>query len=336
MYVGDNPLKETVVTYCRYNETVLDTKQTPSFQPELAQISEGETLWVDIDGIQNIAAIEAVGKHFNLHSLVLEDILNTTKRPKFEDFGSYLFIILKVIHPEEGGRSYEQEQISLILGKNFVLSFQEIDHHDAFAGIRERISSARGRIRKMSADYLAYALIDSIVDSYFSVLEALGENLERLEELSIHHATAETLQEIHGAKHQTLLLRRAVWPVREIMNAMVREECPLLCKQTSVFLRDVYDHVVEVIDVLEADRDMAAGLMEIYLSGLSNRMNSVMMVLTVITTIFMPLTFIAGLYGMNFKHMSELEWVYGYPMALGVMLVIAVGMILFFRRRGWI
>lgn len=336
VYIGDNHRTQTLINVCRYGEFGLEEKQVQRIEDALVAPQDGETLWIDIDGIHDTSVIEKVGKFFNLHPLVLEDILNTTKRPKFEEFDNYLLTLLKVIHPLSNGKKFLTEQVSVILGKNFVLSFQEIDRHDAFGQVRERLKGGKGRIRKMGADYLMYALLDSIVDSYFGVLETLGETLQDLEHKAITSADTSTLREIQRVKHQALLLRRAVWPVREIMSAIVREESSLVTKPTLLFLRDVYDHTIEVIDVLEADRDMAAGLMEIYLSGLSNRMNSVMMVLTVITTIFMPLTFIVGLYGMNFRHMPELEWQYGYPMVIGVMIVIAVAMLSFFRKKGWI
>ncbi|MBN8551178.1 MAG: magnesium/cobalt transporter CorA [Deltaproteobacteria bacterium] len=336
VYVGEGQRHETIVSYCSFNEHSIERKELSSLDEACVAPKEGDVLWLDINGLQNIEVVEKIGKFFNLHSLVLEDILNTTKRPKFEDFGDYLFVILKVVHPISDGGRFVAEQVSIVLGKNFVLSFQEIDRHDAFASVRERLNSGRGRLRRMAADYLAYALLDSVVDGYFDALEVLGENLEQLEHEAITSASEETLTEIHHAKRQTLQFRRAVWPLREIMSGIIREECDLIAKSTMVYLRDVYDHVVEVIDVLEADRDIAAGLLEIYLSGISNRLNAVMKVLTVITTIFMPLTFIAGVYGMNFEYMPELTWRYGYPMVMAIMAVIGIGMALFFRRRHWL
>lgn len=336
VYVGDSPRHETTISSCVFSEQSCEQKQTTNPDEALTLPPPGSVLWLDVNGIQNVEVVEKVGKFFNLHSLVLEDILNTTKRPKFEDFGDYLFIILRVVHPIANGERFISEQISLVLGPNFVVSFQEIDRHDAFGSVRERLHSGKGRLRRMAADYLAYALLDAVVDGYFAVLEVLGETLERLEDAAIHDASESTLAEIHQIKRRTLQFRRAVWPVREIMNGIIREECGLIKSTTMVYLRDVYDHVVEVIDVLEADRDIAAGLLEIYLSGISNRMNGVVKVLTVITTVFMPLTFLAGVYGMNFKFMPELEWRYGYPMVLIVMGIIALAMAAFFRRRGWI
>lgn len=335
VYVGERPAKDTVINISRFNEAKLETTRAGTVAEALISPTDGETVWIDVDGFQNVSILESIGNFFKLHPLVLEDILNTTKRPKFEDYDNYLFVVLKLIHPEKNGKRFSQEQISLVIARNLVLSFQESDRHDAFAGVKARLSNDKGRIRKAGSDYLAYALIDSVVDSYFEVLEQVGENLEQLEQPAINSGSVDVLKKIHQLKHQTLLLRRAVWPMREIMSAMIREESPLLTQQTTLYLRDVYDHVVEVIDILEADRDMAASLMEIYLSGLSNRMNSVIKVLTIITTIFMPLTFIAGIYGMNFKHMPELEWYYGYPVVLAVMAAVALSMLIFFRRKGW-
>lgn len=336
VYVGDAHRHEAIVSSCRYNEGSCELKQSATIEEILSAPRPDEVLWIDINGLQNVEIVEKVGKFFNVHPLVLEDILNTTKRPKYEDFGEYIFVILKVIHPIANGQKFISEQVSLILGQNYVVSFQEIDRHDAFGAVRDRLKSGKGRLRRMAADYLAYALLDSIVDGYFAVLEVLGENLEELEHRACTSVDENTLTEIHHAKRQTLQFRRAVWPLREIMSGIIREECGLIKPSTLVYLRDVYDHAVEVIDVLEADRDIAAGLLEIYLSGISNRMNAVMKVLTVITTIFMPLTFIAGVYGMNFKFMPELEWHFGYPAVLIIMGIIALAMAAFFRRRGWI
>lgn len=336
VYLGDKPSSDSIIQSYRFNGDSYDERQTKSVAEALAPPREGEVLWLDVNGIHNIQVLESIGSAFGIHPLVLEDILNTAKRPKVEDFEQYLFVVLKVIHPNAHGHDFRSEQVSIILGKNFVISFQELEQHDAFMPVRERLKSNRGRIRKMGADYLAYALMDSVVDSYFGVLEVFGEHLEALERTAIESAAPDTLRRIHRTKQQTLQLRRAVWPVREIMSSILREESDLISKPVLVYLRDVYDHTVEVIDVLEGGRELAASLMEMYLSSLSNRLNSVMMVLTVITTIFMPLSFIAGVYGMNFKFMPELESPLGYPAVLLTMALIAIGMLAYFRSRKWI
>jgi magnesium transporter len=253
-----------------------------------------------------------------------------------EDYPDYIFILLKMLHRRPQNGELLTEQVSIILGPTWVISFQEGHEGDLFGPVRERLRSAKGKIRSAGADYLAYALLDSIVDGYFAVLEQMGEEIETTERTLTAAPTEAILREIYRAKRESVFLRRAVWPVREIAGALERADTPLVAPSTRVYLRDVYTHVIEVIDVLEAHREMVAGMLEIYLSATSNRLNKVMMVLTLVTTIFMPLSFIAGVYGMNFKYMPELESPYGYPIVVGVMVIIAATMLGYFRRRGWI
>jgi magnesium transporter len=266
---------------------------------------------------------------------VQEDILNTTQRPKFDDYGDYLYAVVKMLRWDAEREEAEIEQVSLVLGKNFVFSFQEREG-DVFDPIRHRIRNAKGRIRKMSADYLAYCLIDAIVDGYFVILEHLGDRIEAVEANLVSNPTPQTLREIHALKRESLLLRRSIWPLREVVSGLERTESQLVADATHVYLRDVYDHSVQVIDTMETFRDMLTGMLDTYLSSLSNRMNEVMKVLTIIATIFIPLTFIAGIYGMNFRHMPELQWRWGYAAALVAMAIVAVGMLLHFRRRKWL
>jgi magnesium transporter len=288
-----------------------------------------------LDGIHQVEILEQLGECMGVHPLVLEDILNTDQRPKLEDFDDYLFIVLKMSHYDDQNGEMEVEQISLILGPNYVVSFQERPG-DVFDPIRERITNGRGRIRKLGADYLAYALIDAIVDHYFVVLEQIGEKIEFLEEELITDPTPETLQTIHNLKREMIFLRKSVWPLREVVGGLERRESPLIGESIAVYLRDVYDHTIQVIDTLETFRDMISGMLDIYLSSVSNRMNEVMKVLTIIATIFIPLTLIAGIYGMNFKHMPELEQPWGYPVVWGVMLATAIVMLIYFRRKKWL
>jgi magnesium transporter len=279
--------------------------------------------------------VEKIGTHFGIHPLIMEDILHTGQRPKGEDLGDYLFIVLKMIYHDEEKDEVIGEQLSLILGPNYVISFQEREG-DVFNPIRERIRNAKGRIRKAGADYLAYVLVDAIVDHYFAILEELGGTIESLEEELVTNPRPETLQTIHTLKRELIFLRKSVWPLREVISGLEREESPLITEPTGIYLRDVYDHTIQVIDTIETYRDMVSGMLDIYLSSLSNRMNEVMKVLTMIATIFIPLTFIAGIYGMNFKFMPELEWHWGYPMALVVMLLIVGSMFIYFRRKKWL
>lgn len=291
--------------------------------------------WINIDGIQRIDVIEKIGKHFNLHPLALEDIVNTGQRPKMEDFVDYIFVVLKMLHYDEKEKETKAEQLSLVLGPNWVISFQE-NEGDVFDPIRERIRADKGRIRKMGADYLVYALIDAVVDNYFIILEKIGEKIEEIEDELVANPAPETLQAIHNLKRQMIFLRKSVWPLREVISRLERWESQLINKSTDIYLRDVYDHTIQVIDAIETFRDMLSGMLDIYLSSVSNRMNEVMKVLTIIATIFIPLTLVAGLYGMNFRYMPELEWPWGYPLVLFVMFVIGVLMLIYFRKKKWL
>jgi magnesium transporter len=261
--------------------------------------------------------------------------MNTGQRPKMEDFDDYLFIVLKMFHYDEKENETKTEQVSLILSTNYVISFQESEG-DVFDPIRERMRTDRGRIRKMGADYLAYTLIDAIVDNYFMVLEKIGEKIEDIEDELVKNPTPEVLQTIHRLKRELIFLRKSVWPLREVISRLERWESPLINKSIDIYLRDVYDHTIQVIDSLETFRDMLSGMLDIYLSSVSNRMNEVMKVLTIIATIFIPLTLIAGIYGMNFRYMPELDWVWGYPMVYVIMLAISAVMLMYFRRKKWL
>ena len=291
--------------------------------------------WINIEGIHDVRVLERLGESYGFHTLILEDILNTDQRPKMEDHGEYIYVVLKMLNSDKNN-SVVIEQISLLLGKNFVISLQEGLEGDVFNPVRERIRSGKGRIRKMGSDYLAYALLDSIVDNYFIVLEKLGEKIEVLEEELITNPKRETLHAIHNLKREMIFLRKSVWPLREVISGLERGESSLISKSTQIFLRDLYDHTIQVIDTVEAFRDMLSGMLDIYLSSVSNKMNEVMKVLTIIATIFIPLTFIAGVYGMNFRNMPEIEWQWGYPLSLLIMGGVAVIMLVFFRKKRWI
>ena len=297
--------------------------------------SKSSVTWVNIEGIHDIQALEKIGRRFDLHPLVMEDILNTDQRPKLEDYGDYLYIVLRMLTNGTETGEIASEQVSLILGGNFVLSIQEGAKGDVFDPVRTRIRNGKGHIRKRGADYLAYALIDAVVDNYFIILEKIGEHVELIEENLIDNPEPETLQQLHHLKREMIYLRKSVWPLREVVSAMQRRDSPLIHEGTGYYLRDVYDHTIQVIDTIETFRDMLSGMLDIYLSSVSNRMNAVMKVLTVIATIFMPLTWIAGIYGMNFKHMPELEWQWGYPAVWVLMLVIAFGMMVYFKKKKW-
>jgi magnesium transporter len=291
--------------------------------------------WINVDGIHEIDQIEALANRFGLHPLVQEDILDTEHRPKFENYDDYIFLVLKMLQFNGEHGEISTEQVSLILGPNYVISFQE-RQGDVFDAVRERLRLGKGRIRRMGADYLAYALLDSIVDSYFAILEKIGDEIEILEEELVTDPGKETMARIHHFKREMILLRRSIWPLREVVSGLQREESPLVTEGVGLYLRDVYDHTIQVIDTVETFRDIISGMLDLYLSSVSNRMNEVMKVLTIIATIFIPLTFFAGIYGMNFEYMPELHWKYSYPLLWLLMVGSAAGMLVFFRRKKWL
>jgi magnesium transporter len=296
-------------------------------------------LWIDVVGLHDVDLIGRLGGEFGLHPLALEDVLNTGQRPKMEPYEDHIFMVMKLMHSSAG--AFESEQISFFLGTGFVISFQEIPG-DVFEPVRQRIRTSHGRIRRMGPDYLAYALLDSLVDHCFPVLEEFGERIEELEQEVIEAPDRETVGLIHAAKRDLLVLRRATWPQREVVSALERYESPLVSKEIRIFLRDLYDHTVQVLDMVETYRDLVTGLLDIYLSSVSNRMNEVMKVLTVLASIFIPLTFLAGIYGMNFDpkaspwNMPELEWAYGYPAFWLLTVAIVVVMLILFKRKRWL
>lgn len=336
VYTGEKVDAQVSISIIDYDEEHFQEKEQASFDECLLVRNKPGVTWIKVDGIHAVENLQKLGDCFNLHPLVLEDILNTDQRPKIEDFDDYVYIVLRMInYSEDEDNELSSEQISLILGSNFLISFQEGDGA-AFAPILERLRTSKGRIRKSGADYLAYSLMDLIVDNYFVVLEKFGETLEYLEEEVVKRPTPETLQDIHRFKYDMIMLRKSVWPLREVIARLERPESDLIQESTGIYFKDVYDHTIIAIDNIETYRDILSGMLDIYLSSISNRLNEVMKVLTVIATIFMPLTFLAGVWGMNFKYMPELRWPWGYPAALGLMLVIALSMVRYFRRKKWI
>jgi magnesium transporter len=336
VHMGEKKIEKTRITLMEYDEMHFQEKEIKTLDGSLPFKDQSTVTWVDVEGIHQVKILEKLVECCGLHPLVVEDILNMEERPKMEDFTDYILIILKVsCHYDNRGNGIETEQISLVLGPNFVVSFQEREG-DVFCPIREQIRNNRGRIRKSGADYLAYALVDSVVDTYFTVLEELGETMETLEEEVATNPVPQTLQIIHDLKREMILLRKSVWPFREIVGRLERGESPLIREPTTIFFSDVHDHAIEVIDTVETFRDMLSSMLDIYLSSVSNKTNEVMKVLTIIATIFIPLTFITGIYGMNFKYMSELGWRWGYPMVWLVMIGIGVAMLMYFRKKRWL
>lgn len=336
VYTGERKGGEIRITAIEYGETEFREKALGSVEACFPYKDKRTVTWINLDGVHDPAALEKLGDCFGLHRLVMEDILSIDQRPKLEDYGDYLYVVLRMITAGDESKEIVSEQVSLVLGRNFLLSFQEGIEGDVFNLIRERLRTGAGRLRKEGADYLAYSLLDAVVDNYFVVIERLGEKIELLETELVETPSQETLQRLYGLKREMIFLHKSFWPLREAAASLSRRESELIRQSTAPYLRDVYDHVIQVIDTLEIYREMLGGMLDVYLSGVSNRLNAVMKVLTVIATIFMPLTFIAGVYGMNFRHMPELEWRYGYPFALLAMLGVAGAMYLYFRKKTWL
>jgi len=335
VHIGEKKTEIPRITIIDYDETHFQEREAKSIE-ECFLFKEKPTLtWINVDGLHQVEVMERLGECYGLHPLVMEDILNTDQRTKMEDYGDYMYIVLKALEFGSKSNEVEAEQISLILGSNFVFSFQEREG-DTFNPIRERIRNGKGHIRKMGTDYLAYALLDSIVDNYFIILEKIGEKIEFLEEKLVSTPSPETLQMIQHLKREMIFLRKAIWPLREVISSLERRESSLIKESTRVYLRDVYDHAIQVMDTIETYRDMVSSMLDIYLSSVSNRLNSVMKVLTIIATIFMPLSFLAGVYGMNFKFMPELEWRWSYPLIWLIMVGIGIFMLTYFKKRRWL
>ena len=335
VYTGEKGHLPTKITITRYNEQNIVESQADSFTECQMAADPGEVTWINVTGISKVKDLEKVGECFKIHPLVLEDILEVGQRPKVEDYDEYLYIVLNSIQPVAEGDKLVAEEISLVLGPNYLLSFYT-GADDIYAPIRERLLQAKGRIRKLGADYLAYSLIDLVVDNYFVELERFGEQMESLEDEVVARPSPQILRYVHRFKNDMIMLRKSLWPLREVIARLERRESPLISDNLSNYFRDVYDHTVIAIDTVETYRDILSGMLDIYLSSMSNRLNEIMKVLTIIATIFMPLTFITSLYGMNFKHMPELQWEYGYFVVIGVVVVVAVSMLEYFRRKHWI
>ncbi len=336
VHVGEPKGEEPKITAMIYDASRLLEEELETVG-EAFPLSDAPTVtWINVDGIHQVEIVEELGQRLGLHPLVLEDILNPEQRPKMEDLGGYLYLVMKMLDWDNERNEMTVEQVSVLVGANYVVSLQEQPGGDVLDPIRDRIREARGSIRQEGADYLAYAMLDGVVDSYFGVLEGLGEKVEALEEELVAHPTPDTLQELHELKTAMIFMRKSVWPLREVVAALERGRSPLIKGSTQPFLRDVYDHVIQVMDSVETLRDMLSGMLDIYLSSISNRMNEVMKVLTVFASIFIPLTFLAGVYGMNFAYMPELSWRWAYPALWVLMLAVGLAMLSYFRRKRWL
>ena len=330
-----------LVTAVHYTEEDYTETQVTDLEAYLQKAPHDGVFWFNIDGLGDVQVLETLGAHFHLHPLSLEDVLHIPQRAKIEDYEHYQFLVfhMPLLDPTATG---ETEQVTLFLGRSFVLTFQERPGSDLFESVRVRLRQARGKLRQSGADYLAYALLDAAIDAFFPLLEELGERLTALEEAVLDHPTRETMEKIYAVRRTLIGLRRVLWPLRQAVQSFGHDESDLVTASTRLFLRDCYDHVLQVLDVLENYRELVTGLTETYLSSQTHHLNEVMKVLTMISTIFMPLSFIAGVYGMNFKtdvsfwNMPELSWPLGYPFALLIMAGVATSLLVFFRRKGWL
>ena len=327
------PLKLTLFEYG--SDYAAQERQPPSIADCLPFDPKFPVSWLNVDGGHQLETIEEIGDQLKVHPLILEDILDPGQRPKLDVLDHYIFIEINMMLWDQGQNQIEAEQVSMILGENYLVTFQEHEK-DVFDPIRRRLRESSSRINKQGADYLAYSLIDAIVDHYFLILENLGEQVEFLEEELVTNPDPGTLQSIHELKRELIFLRKSVWPLREVISALERGDSPLFQDSTLIYLRDVYDHTIQIIETVETFRDMVSGMLDIYLSSVSNRMNEVMKVLTIIATVFIPLSFIVGVYGMNFQYMPELGWKWGYLGVWVVILLVVMGMLIYFRRKKWL
>lgn len=335
IYTGEITGKEIGIKLFKYDKKECQEEElSPDFELE-KYFQTDKIHWLNIEGLYNTKLIDRVCKYFDIHSLIIEDILNTQQRSKIDEHASYIFIVMKMLNYNLADKKIEQEQMSLLIAKGVVLSFQELPG-DVFNPIRERIRQNKGKVRGSGADYLAYLLLDAVIDNYFLLLEQIGDSLEEIEVKVLTNPEKSLVSEIHQLRQWILLLRKSIWPLRDIVNGLQKSEGQVFDKSLSIYLRDLYDHSIEIMDIVETYRDMISSLMDLYLSTISNKMNEIMKVLTMISTIFIPLGFMAGIYGMNFKYMPELSWKYGYPVALAVMAILVVGFIIFFKKRKWI
>jgi magnesium transporter len=329
------PTGPPVITMIEYGPDCLEERVDVACEELLPHLSNDLVTWINIDGLGDLTVLRTLGERFNLHPLALEDVLDTSQRPKVEQYDDYLFIVLKMLYLDHE-REIGAEQVSMFLGKSFLITLQEEAEFDVFEPVRARIRAGKGRIRHAQSDYLAYALLDSIIDHYYPVLESIGTEIDTIEDELIENPLTRPVGSLHEHKRTLMQIRRMVWPLRDVTNLLLHEEPGLIRQETKIFLRDCYDHSVQLMDLVESYRDVLSGLTEVHISSIGLRTNEIMRVLTVISSVFIPLTFIAGVYGMNFAHMPELSEPWGYGACLLVMVTVAVGQILYLKKRHWL
>ena len=335
VHVGERQEAETKIRLIEFDKTCFDVKDCTGLKDLMPPKYQQTVSWFRITGLHDVKLIEELGRDFGIHQLVLEDIVNTHQRPKVEEFENFIFIVFRVIRFQAETIVFDNEQLSIILGRNFVLSFEESDSK-LLQPIHDRIKNSRGKFRSQGADYLSYSIIDLVVDQYFLIEDQLDEIVELLEDELLSEPESEMLHRIQKLKRGMIFLRRAVSPLRELLTALLRSESDLINENTKIYIRDIYDHAIRVIEGLDSYRDLISGLLEIYLSSISNKMNEIMKVLTIFATIFIPLTFLAGVYGMNFEFMPELKWQWSYPVFWLISLTTGAGLLVFFRRKKWL
>jgi magnesium transporter len=335
VHIGERRVESTKITVFEYDASTVRERQLESVE-ECGECKDTKGMvWINIDGIHDISVVETVGRIFGIHTLVQEDIVNPNQRPKVEEYDGYLFMIVKMLYEEQTSHILRTEQVSIIVTPKTVISFQETEG-DVFHSVRERLRNGKGIVRQRGSDYLAYCLVDAIVDHYFQIMENLEDRIQPLEEDVVSDPRPQVLQGIHDLKSDLVFLRRSLWPLREMLTRLDRDGLPLIRDDTRPFFRDVHDHTIQIIELLESFQEIVSGMMDIYMTSISNRMNNIMKVLTIIATIFIPLTFIVGVYGMNFRYMPELAWRWGYPAVWGLMILVFIGMIIFFKRKKWL
>lgn len=335
IYMG--PRKDVPITidYIQYNTENYTAKSLTNIPDNIQIQGEDNITWIDIKGLHDISIVEKIGKAADIHSLTLEDLLNVNQRPKVDFFNAYIFLVVQVLKFEKETNSIESEQLSIILSEKSIITFLE-GPSDIFDSLKNRMEKTVGRIRNGSADYLAYSILDLVIDDYYEVVEKTGERIENVEEQLIQQAKKIAIRDIYEIKRELIDLKKSISPIREIITKLEKSDSPLINERTRLYFRDLYDHEIQIIDTIEQYRDLTSGLADMYLSSVSNKMNEIIKVLTILSSVFIPLTFIVGVYGMNFKNMPELEWHYGYYISLIFMLIIAIVMILFFKWRKWL
>lgn len=334
-YIGKKQFNDVKITIFNYNQHHISEFTANNFDQCRFNPNEPMIKWINVDGVHKPEIIGALGDQYSLHPLLQEDITNTEQRPKFDDFDTHLYVVLKMLNYNDTTRLVEYEQVSLVMGNNYVISFQEDKEGDIWEDIRNRLRNPISKSRKLGADFLLYSLLDAIVDHYFIIIEKVGDEIEEMEERVMYQASNDMLKRIYKLRRELIFLRKSIWPLREVLSRLDKSESNLISPTTAIFFRDTYDHTIQIIDTIEVYRDVLSGMLEVYLSNISLKMNGVMKVLTVISTIFMPLTFIAGVYGMNFDMMPELHWKYGYIFVWLMMCGVVASMIIFFKRKGW-